>query len=421
MLDSGYSFSTAPIKYQKRTNKQRRRIPKRPAAGTKNTATEMSNTKNKSNVVYDYSSCEEEVIREYKLPYKYIAEVAYDGTRYSGFQLQNASSSSFSSSSSNSNSTSTVSSFITSTLKPKQRHRQQHPPPTIQGKLETALTKFLAIHRDDLLLQGAGRTDAGVHARGQVVHFFSKRLLHDTTRAVVALNSLLPEDIHVLDLLRVPLDYNVRFSMGKIYTYDLHLDPMGSDPFTQRYRLCPPRALLNNSNLNFNVEALSAAAAEFVGTHDFSVFSSKPRDRSQRTPVRTIRRCEIVATPSSSLQNSENFSTPLSSDPFLLRIEVEGDGFLYKQVRHMVGAMLAVAAGRITCEDISKALADPINKGEAEGGALARPGAYVLAEPRGLCLNKVFLPDPGNPDELMYGEQGPVLKRRSELVELLQK
>jgi len=355
-------------------------------------AEEMSNSSSNNTDIYDYSSTEKEVMKEYKLPYKYIAEVAYDGTRYNGYQLQKAR---------------PASSFQSTTNSKSKYKKASHPPPTIQGKLETALTRFLDVHRDDLLLQGAGRTDAGVHARGQVVHFFSKRRLEDTHRAILSLNSLLPEDIHVLRLLRVPLDYNVRFSMGKVYTYDLHLDPLGSDPFTQRYRLCL-RTYLNSHFENFNLESLSSVAAVFVGTHDFSVFSSNPRDKSQRSVVRTIRRCEIVTTPNSSS----------SSDP-LLRIEIEGDGFLYKQARHMVGAMLAAASGRITSEDISKALADPVNRGGAEGGALVRSGAYVLAEPHGLCLKKVFLPDPPeDPEELMYGEQGPVLKRRHELLEL---
>jgi tRNA pseudouridine38-40 synthase len=381
MLDTRYSLSTATYTARNSSKIQRgkRRLHERTAAATDNTAEIVNN--DDSNIIYNYSSSDEDITREYKLPYKYIAEVAYDGTRYNGFQLQHNSKT-----------------------------------PTVQGKLENALTRFLGISRKDLLLQGAGRTDAGVHARGQVVHFFSRRLLeNNNTRAVLALNSLLPEDIHVMRLLRVPLDYNVRFSNGKIYTYDLHLDPLGSDPFTQRYRLCP------KINSNFSLEALSSAAQVFLGSHDFSAFSSKPRDKSQRTPTRTIRRCEVVATPPADFLKATTTATTTSTtsivDP-LLRIEIEGDGFLYKQVRHMVGAMLAAASGRISPEDISKALADPVHRGAAQGGALARPGAYVLAEPHGLCLKKVFLPDPGNPEELMYGEQGPVLKRRSELLQL---
>lgn len=397
VLNNWNSFSTTSIRCENNRTKKRKRISTGTASASEDSAKINNSSSSNNNTSYGYLSSEEEVMREYKLPYKYIAEISYDGTRYNGFQLQKASS---------------PSSLLTTTSKSKYR-AATHPPPTIQGKLETALTRFLGIHRDDLLLQGAGRTDAGVHARGQVVHFFSKRRLEDTNRAVLALNSLLPEDIHVLRVLRVPLDYNVRFSMGKVYTYDLHLDPLGSDPFTQRYRLCP-RALLNSNFVNFNVEALSSAAAVFVGTYDFTGFSSKPRDKSQRSAVRTIRRCEIISAP------SQQFSTSCS-DP-LLRIEIEGDGFLYKQVRHMVGAILAAASGRITSEDISKALADPVHRGGVEGGALARSGAYILAEPHGLCLKKVFLPNPpSNPEELMYGEQGPVLKRRNELLELFDK
>lgn len=305
---------------------------------------------------------EEDLIRSYNQPYKYIAEISYDGTRYAGFQLQSAA---------------------------------RKGPSTIQGQMEKALGKFVGLPREELRMQGAGRTDAGVHARGQAVHFMSPRLLEasrsDSTtthnRAVTALNSILPEDIRVLRVLRVPLDYNVRFSNGKIYTYDLHLDPIG-DPFLCRYRFRPRRLDV------LNLSTLSSAAAMFVGTHDFSAFSSRPRDGSKRSPVRTVRRCEV---------------SPLEMSGY--RITVEGDGFLYKQVRHMVGATLSAATGRILPEDIAAALKDPVGKG---GGALARPNAYIVAEPQGLCLAKVLLMEPGDPEKLMYGIEGAKLVRREE-------
>lgn len=291
--------------------------------------------------------------RAYPFPYKYVAYVAYDGTDYAGFQLQGAS---------------------------VERRR-----PSVQGRLEAALSRFLGLTRGELAVQGAARTDAGVHARGQAVHFFSRRELADGARATATLNAALPPDLRVLRVLRVPLDYNVRFSRGKFYTYDLSLEPIG-DPFSCRFRHAPP------GPGRLDLEALGAAAAAFVGTHDFSVFSNRPRDASARSRVREIRRCTLSALPGGA------------------RIEVEGDGFLYKQVRHMVGATLAAAAGRIEPSDIAAALADPVGRGD---GALARPGAYVVAPPEGLCLQTVFLPEPGDPEQLMYGGvDGPALLRR---------
>ena len=188
----------------------------------------------------------------------------------------------------------------------------------------------------------------------------------------------------MLRVLRVPLDYNVRFSLGKIYTYDVHLHPI-ADPFTSRFRFhpkYPPDSL--------DLETLSAAAAAFQGTHDFSFFSTKPGESSSSGArkkgsyhVRTIRRCRI---------DCETLHQGV-------RIEVEGDGFLYKQVRHMVGAMLAAATGRMTPGDIRAALEDPVGCG---GGALSLPGVYVVAAAHGLVLKKVFLPAPPlDPDALM--------------------
>ena len=301
-----------------------------------------------------FSADKEESTKQlYLYPYKYVAEISYDGTRYSGFQLQRAS----------------------------------WKTPTIQGLIERALGKFIGLPREELSVQGAARTDSGVHARGQAVHFLSSRLLESTDRAVLALNSVLPEDIRVLRVLRVPLDYNVRFSNGKIYTYDLHLEQI-ADPFLCRYRFHPPRPD------KINLDILSSATGAFLGTHDFSVFSSKPRDGSKRSPMRTIQKCEVARL-----------------DPGGCRITVQGDGFLYKQVRHMVGAMLSAAVGRITPEDIAAALKDPIGRG---GGVLAHPGAYKVAEPQGLCLTKVFLLAPGDPEKLMYGVEGAKLRRREE-------
>jgi tRNA pseudouridine38-40 synthase len=252
--------------------------------------------------------------------YKYCATVAYDGTRYAGFQLQNAS------------------------VHPRRLV-------TVQGKLERALTTFLSVSREALALQGAGRTDAGVHAQDQKVHFYSPRLLsllsddavdggdrscefkdnaeaafhrmgeelssetgvfrrsiERPSKALLAINSMLPEDLRVLDLRRVPLDFNVRYSLGKLYSYTYDVCDPVANPLTIRFRHRP------RAPWRIDPPAMVHAAGAFVGTHDFSLLSSKPRDGSERSPIRTIRRCEVV---------------PVEGGA---KLYVEGDGFLYKQV-----------------------------------------------------------------------------------------
>lgn len=277
--------------------------------------------------------------------YKYIAKVAYDGTRYAGFQAQGI-----------------VEGREVVSLANRKKSRTYTP--TIQGELERALENFIAISRHDLKLQGAGRTDAGVHARGQAIHFFSKRELGNLLRAVDALNALLPLDIRVLTVEQVPLAFNVRFSSGKTYTYDVHTS-LTQDPFTVRYRhvLRWPTRL--------DLDLLNEALDVFVGTRDFEKFSSKPRDGSQRRTLRTIHSC---------------FASRFGSGPDeWIRISVQGDGFLYKQVRHMVGAALSVGYDhRLSVGDLRAAVHDK---------AVLRPGAYVVAEAKGLCLDHVVLPD----------------------------
>jgi len=274
--------------------------------------------------------------------YKYLAKIAYDGTRYAGFQAQ----------------------VITNEgLRAKNKNSRVHTS-TIQGELEKALEKFIALSRHELKVQGAGRTDAGVHARGQVIHFFSNRELDDLSRAVDALNALLPLDIRVIKVEKVTLDFNSRFSLKKTYTYDVHTS-LTQDPFTVRYR----HVLKWPAQLDFDL--LNEALGVFVGTHDFEYFSSKPRDGSQRNTLRTIYSCYA-----SRLTSGQDEWT---------RISVQGNGFLYKQVRHMVGAALSVGYfKKLSAVELRTALAEK---------AALPPGTYVVAESKGLCLDHVVLPD----------------------------
>lgn len=212
-----------------------------------------------------------------QLWYSYAVTLAYDGTDYWGWQLQAA--------------------------PPAQpasggggapAKRQLRPRPTIQLRLEQALAKVTGEPREALKVQAAGRTDAGVHARGQVAQFFARRRAGRPPLAppalLRALNALLPPDVRALAAREVPLDFNVRYALRKTYTYDLDLSPAAADPFLHRFRHRPrrPEAL--------RLGAMADAAALFVGTHDFSNFANVSADGShaRKNPVKTILRYELV-------------------------------------------------------------------------------------------------------------------------------
>jgi tRNA pseudouridine38-40 synthase len=283
--------------------------------------------------------------------FNYKIILAYDGTAYAGWQLQAGR------------------------------------VPTVQGALERALTRFTGQARDALVVQGAARTDAGVHARSQAAQFYCARKL-DPAGAARALNVLLPSDVRVLRLDRVPIDYNVRFTLAKTYVYDLHLDTT-PDPFTARYRHAPA------APDRVDLRALEAAAREFVGEHDFSAFSSASEDGWRRSPVRWVTRLDVAPLPGGA------------------RLEVSGEGFLFKQVRHMVGALLAAATGRLGPEDIAAALQQGDAAARAAATARLRQGSrmYTVAEAKGLCLWDVALPACGDPDQRMYPQGAPLMRR----------
>lgn len=211
---------------------------------------------------------------EDQLWYSYTVTLAYDGTDYWGWQLQAA-----------------------PAAQPAgglPARRQPRPRPTIQLRLEQALTKITGEPRDALRVQAAGRTDAGVHARGQVAQFTARRRPGRAPLAppalLRALNSLLPADIRAVAAKEVPLDFNVRYALRKTYSYDLDLTPTTADPFLHRFRHRPrrPEAL--------RLDAMADAAQLFVGTHNFSNFANVSADGShaRKSPVKTILRYELL-------------------------------------------------------------------------------------------------------------------------------
>jgi len=186
---------------------------------------------------------------------------------------------------------------------------------TVQDTLERALALFAD---EPLATVCAGRTDAGVHGRGQVVHF-------DTTRErarnawVRGVNRYLPPSVAVRWSCSVPETFHARYSaQWRHYEYWIHNDPVRS-PLLDRRAGWVFRPL--------DAAAMQAAANRLLGTHDFTAFRSA--QCQARTPVRTLSRCEVL---------------PASAS--LLRLRFTANAFLHHMVRNLVGALVEVGVGR---------------------------------------------------------------------------
>ncbi|MBY0528576.1 MAG: tRNA pseudouridine(38-40) synthase TruA [Rhabdochlamydiaceae bacterium] len=192
---------------------------------------------------------------------------------------------------------------------------------TIQEQIQKALSTVLRTPTD---LTGSGRTDAGVHALGQCAHFTHPNPI-DLSRSVASLNGLLPADIRIHSLTPVAEEFHARYSAtGKVYHYHLHLDPI-LNPFSKLYRYHVPHRV--------NLELMKEAAKGFLGTHDFTSFTNQAAFGSAaHDPVRTLTRLDLVLEPGG------------------VRLEFEGNGFLYKMVRNIVGTLLDIGSEKIPLE-----------------------------------------------------------------------
>lgn len=204
---------------------------------------------------------------------------------------------------------------------------------TVQGELEKALSRLAGGRR--VAVAGAGRTDTGVHALGQVAAFDLPRDL-DPAELARAINGMLADDVRVLAAARAPADFHPRRSaISKLYRYTLDA---GGCALPQRRRTAGyvPWPL---------EERLVAEAARlFVGRHDFASLSSA--GGSVKTTVRTVTRSEAVFVPRH--EGGEGEQT--------LVYEVEADGFLRRMVRSLVGGLVAVGRRVLTTEALAHAL-----------------------------------------------------------------
>jgi tRNA pseudouridine38-40 synthase len=229
--------------------------------------------------------------------------------------------------------------------------------PSVQAEVERALG---ALHKAPRRVTGAGRTDAGVHARGQVASFPEERPL-PRDAYVKGMNALLPEDVAVRAASVEPDGFDARRSArGKRYRYRIELAATRG-PLTrlQAWQLFRP----------LDVDGMRAAAAALVGRHDFAAF--RAADCASAHAVRDLRRLEVVAVPGG------------------LEVVAEATAFVKHMVRNLVGTLVEVGAGRRAASSMAELLA-----------SRDRSRAGKTAPPHGLCLEEVFYGDAalGDPD-----------------------
>lgn len=240
---------------------------------------------------------------------------------------------------------------------------------TVQEELERALGRMFAVER--VIVHASGRTDAGVHAHGQVVSFRTD-IVREPHKVRLGLNTLLPRDVACVDARIVPDRFHARiWARGKLYRYLVLARPDRSPFWAGRaWHVRKP----------IDWDAVDAALALYVGTHDFRGFRSAacPNPRT----VKQITRAERVPQPGG-----------------LHALEFEGTGFLRYQVRILVGTALDVGLGRRTLDDVRVAL---------EMGERARAGR--TAPPDGLYLVEVRYPE-----ELAEPPPGSIPETESDL------
>jgi tRNA pseudouridine38-40 synthase len=221
----------------------------------------------------------------------------------------------------------------------------------VQQKVEEALAKLFLSHPR---LHSSSRTDTGVHALGMVAHFEVRRgeCRMAPPKLALALNAWLPEDIRVLAAARAGKDFHARFdATGKQYRYFVW-NHTAMNPLVRHTAWQVPRPL--------DLPAMRRAAAGLTGRHDFRSFAANPGYARDST-MRTLARCDVRR------------SGPLFT--FL----IEGDGFLYKMCRGIVGTLVQIGLGKFAAEEIKAMLAKK-----------DRRVAGMTAPAHGLVLWKVF-------------------------------
>jgi tRNA pseudouridine38-40 synthase len=223
---------------------------------------------------------------------------------------------------------------------------------SIQGLIEEALAR---IEGQPVTVTGAGRTDAGVHALGQVASV-RVETTHSCDTYVRALNAALPEDVRVRRVEEMPETFHARFdARAKTYRYRILTGPIAS-PFELRYAW--------HVTFPLDREAMRIALASCVGEHDFAAFQAAGSIVSGT--VRTIHRATL-----------EEARTEVDPETPLLTLTVTGDGFLRHMVRTLTGTLIEVGRGRRPASDLPRLLEA---RDRAQAGETAPPHGLFLVE-----------------------------------------
>ncbi len=221
---------------------------------------------------------------------------------------------------------------------------------TIQGELTVALSRSLELHSP---LYGAGRTDAGVHARGQVANFLASSTV-PIERIPLALNTHLPDDIAVRDAWAMPADFNSRRdASSREYRYYILNTPLPS-PLLRLYSY--------HYHGHLDLEAMSEALSRIVGVHDFTALSCPEEGKSA---MREVFEASCVR-----------------REDGIVEIRVVANAFIYRMMRILVGSLLQVGRGSWSVEDFVRVL-------ESRDCSLAGPALPA----RGLVLERVNYPE----------------------------
>jgi len=228
---------------------------------------------------------------------------------------------------------------------------------TIQGEIEKALKKLTG---ENLRIKAASRTDAGVHAKGQVISFMTESML-PLKAFVDGLNHYLPLDIAVKDAFNSNGSLDVRRSaVSREYRYNI-LNSRTRSPLRDSHS-----CRVEN---NLDIEAMNRACQALIGKHDFTSFISSAETARRKKPVRDVFKAEIT-------QHGD-----------MTIFDIEANSFLPHQVRNTVGSLIKVGEGKMTVEEFYQMV-------EAKTPGLAEPTAPAA----GLCLMRINYPEPFNGD-----------------------
>jgi tRNA pseudouridine38-40 synthase len=224
--------------------------------------------------------------------------------------------------------------------------------PSIEETLQTCLECIL---QEQIVLQAASRTDRGVHAEGQLINFFSEKIF-SPDKLLSGLNALLPTSIRALSLSLVPISFHPTLhAEKKEYHYQISLGPI---------QLPKDRHFAWHVPYRLDFEKMHRGALFFLGEHDFSCFCTNRKNLNYTHKRRLITEIDII-----------------SLNPSNLLFTVQGNHFLYKMVRTLVGTLVYIGRGKILSENIPSIL----EKG-------LRSLAGMTAPAHGLTLKRVYYP-----------------------------